>query len=68
VRSTTYLVYNSDTVNVHPILQTLLASDPNGSVPTQIQAQLTWNNGTPQSWVTFATTGHSAGDVYALSL
>jgi RHS repeat-associated protein len=35
-------------------------------VPSQIQAQLTWNNGTPQSWVTYTTTGHSAGDVYVL--
>src|SRR5262249_8855578 len=60
------LVYNSDTVNVQPIIQATLASDPHGSVPTQIQAQLTWNNGTPQSWVTFAATGHSAGDVYVL--
>jgi RHS repeat-associated protein len=62
------LVYNSDTINVQPVVYTQFASDPTGSVPTQIQAQLTWNNGTPQSWVTFSTTGHSAGDVYALSL
>src|SRR5262249_59988221 len=58
--------YSSDSVSVKPILQTTLASDPQGAVPTQIQVQLTWNNGTPQSWVTFSTTGHAAGDVYLL--
>src|SRR5262249_42360803 len=41
-------------------------SDAGGSVPSNIQAQLTWNNGTPQSAVTFSTTGHSAGDDYLL--
>ncbi len=59
--------YNSDTVNVQPIIPATFASDPNGPVPTQIQVQLTWDNGTPQPWVTFATTGHKPGDVYLLS-
>ena len=36
-------------------------------MPSQIQAQLTWN-GTAQSTVTFNTTGHSSGDVYNLPL
>ena len=58
--------YQSQTVNVEPIIQATLTTDPSGSVPSQIQAQLTWNNGTPQSWVTFSTTGHSAGDTYLL--
>src|SRR5262249_19013311 len=62
----TALVYASETVTVKPILEATLASDAQGSVPTQIQVQLTWNNGTPQSAVTFSTSGHSAGDVYLL--
>jgi RHS repeat-associated protein len=62
------LVYNSDSVTVKPIIQATFASDAQLAVPTQIQAQLTWNNGTPQSWVTFSTSGHSAGDVYLLDL
>jgi RHS repeat-associated protein len=61
------LVYNSATVNVQPIILSTLATDFCASVPSQIQAQLTWNN-TAQGWVTFGTTGHSAGDVYALPL
>src|SRR5262249_33012426 len=36
--------------------------------PTEIKVQLTWDNGTPQNWVTFSTTGHSAGDVYLLDV
>src|SRR5262249_42450429 len=60
-----YLVYNSSTVSVQPIIETVQFSDLEGSVPSQLQAQLTWNNGTPQAWVTFSTTGHSAGDLYA---
>jgi RHS repeat-associated protein len=60
------LVYHSDTVNVQPILQPVLYSGSSTSVPSQIQAQLTWNNGTPQSWLTFATTNHSVGDAYLL--
>ena len=44
-----------------------LASDFTAAVPSQVQAQLTWN-GTPQGWVTFGTSGHNSGDVYALPL
>jgi hypothetical protein len=62
------LVYLSDTVDVHPVLEVTVPSDGSDPVPTQIQARLTWNSGTPQSWVTFATTGHSAGDNYVLAL
>jgi YD repeat-containing protein len=58
------LVYNSDTVNVRPIIEADWSSSSADAVPTQIQTQLTWNNGTPQSWQTYGTTGHSAGDVY----
>jgi YD repeat-containing protein len=62
------LVYDSATVNLSPILEASLTSDPAGSVPSEIDVQLTWNNGTPQSWVTFSTTGHSAGDTYLLAV
>jgi len=63
----TPLVYHSGAVDVRPILEVTFPTDSGSSLPTQIQAQLTWNNGTPQSWVTFATTGHSAGGHYALA-
>jgi RHS repeat-associated protein len=62
------LAYNSDSFSPAPIVEISYASDPNGTVPTSIKAQLTWNNGTPQTAVTFSTTGHSAGDVYLLDL
>jgi len=61
------LVYNEEIVNPRPIIEATLDSDPSGSVPTNISVQLTWNNGTPQTAVNFATTGHSAGDVYLLA-
>ncbi len=59
------LVANSDTVAPRPIIETTLASDPNGPLPTQIQVTLTWN-GVAQAPQTFAVTGHSPGDVYLL--
>ena len=61
------LLYNSSTVNVKPVIQVSLASDFCAAVPSQIQAQLTWN-GTPQGTMTYATTGHSSGDIYSLPL
>jgi len=64
--STLSLTYNSDTVDVRPIIETNYHSDPNGPVPTQIQVQLTWN-GTVQPPVIFSTSGHSPGDVYLLN-
>ncbi len=48
-----YLTLNTDSLNVYPILGFSLATSRNG-VPTSLQAQLTWNNGTPQGWVGFA--------------
>ena len=68
VSSVSALNYVASTINVKPILQTLFASDPNGAVPTQIQAQLTWNGGSPQGWITLGTSGHSAGDIYDLAV
>jgi virginiamycin B lyase len=61
------LVYNSDTAYVLPILQATLNSDPNGSVPSQLQVSWTWNN-TNQTAVNFGTTGHSAGDTYLMDV
>src|SRR6185437_8675695 len=53
--------------SVQPIVETLVATDASGAVPTQFSVLLTWN-GTPESPVTFDTSGHSAGDVYALGV
>jgi RHS repeat-associated protein len=59
-----YLVYNSNTVNVLPIIETTFYSDSGATLPSTIQDQLTWNNGTPQSAVSFSTTGHNPGDTF----
>jgi YD repeat-containing protein len=61
------LVYNSGTINVQPIIQVTMNSCSCTVVPSQIQAQLTFN-GIAQGWITFGTSGHSLGDVYALPL
>ncbi len=61
------LAYNSDTVDVQPIIQTTFQTDANVPVPTRIQVTLTWN-GTTQAPVIFQTTGHSPGDEYLLSV
>src|SRR5262249_47377013 len=61
------LVYNSGTVNVRPIFTGTLTSPGTGTYPTELKLQLTWNNGTPQSWVTFATTGRTPGDTVAVA-
>jgi YD repeat-containing protein len=71
------LVYNSDTAIAAPgtgsgaplpIINATFGTDSSLGVPSQIQAQLTWDGGSPQSWVSFATTGHSAGDTYLLAV
>ena len=60
------LTYNSDTASPQPIIQAELQSNPDGPVPDEIQVQLTWN-GVVQDWITYATTGHEAGDIYMLT-
>jgi YD repeat-containing protein len=60
-------VYNSETVNRRPIIEIAVATNAGAGVPTEIKARLTWNNGTPQDWVTFSTSGHAAGDTYAIA-
>ncbi len=61
------LVYSSDTVHVRPIVEATLSTNASDPVPTSIQVQLTWNDGTPQPWITFSTIGHSPGDSYLLA-
>ncbi len=61
------LTYLSSVLNGQPIILATLASDFCSSVPSQIQAQLTFN-GTAQPTVTFNPTGHNPGDVYAIPL
>ena len=53
--------------SVQPIIETLVATYPGGPMPTQFSVTLTWN-GTAGSPVTFSTTGHSPGDVFALGM
>src|SRR5262249_13553522 len=36
------LVYNSDTVAVHPVIEASLTTDPAGEVPASLDVQLTW--------------------------
>src|SRR5262249_58257632 len=62
------LVYNSDSVNVKPIIEATLTSPTGGAVPNSFDVQLTWNNGTPQTAVNFTTTGHSSGDTYLFAV
>src|SRR5207237_6478837 len=45
------LVYNSATVNVRPVVQLEVQTDPFGAAPVQAQVQLTWN-GVSQTPVT----------------
>jgi RHS repeat-associated protein len=61
------LSYHSTEVNHRPLVETVLLTDPLDPLPTEIKVQLTWNNGAPQSWVTFSTSGHSPGDQYLLA-
>jgi RHS repeat-associated protein len=59
------LAFCTRTLNVQPVFLATLASDFCAAVPSQIQVQLTWN-GNAQGWITFGTSGHTSGDVYAL--
>jgi RHS repeat-associated protein len=59
------LAFATRTLNVQPVFLVTLASDFCAAVPSQIQVQLTWN-GNAQGWLTFGTSGHTSGDVYAL--
>jgi YD repeat-containing protein len=61
------LVYNSATVNVRPIIQVAVQTDPLGPVPVQAQVQLTWN-GVNQGTVPFSASGQQPGAIYILSV
>jgi RHS repeat-associated protein len=61
------LVYNSATVDVRPTIQLTFQTDPQAPVPTQVQAQLTWN-GQQEPAQTFPTTGVSAGEDITMSV
>ncbi|WP_406697219.1 RHS repeat-associated core domain-containing protein [Singulisphaera sp. Ch08] len=60
------LVYNSDTVNVRPVIQAEFKSSEDDPVPGSIKVQLTFN-GVVQDWITYATTDREPGDTYLLS-
>ncbi len=60
------LSYNSDTVDVRPIIQTTFQTPPNLAV-TQIQVTLTWD-GTPQATESFQTDSQGQGDEFLLSV
>ncbi len=60
------LVYNSDTVDVRPIIQAQLASSAGEAVPDSIQVQLTFN-GVAQGWTSYETTDHDPGDDYLIT-
>src|SRR5262249_43947151 len=62
------LVYASGSVVAQPILDVTVATNPQDSVPDLLEARLSWNNGAFGSWVSFSSTGHSAGDTYYLAL
>jgi RHS repeat-associated protein len=68
VGAQTGLHYVSSAVVDQPIIETTYQSDPGAAVPTSLQARLTWNGGTPGSWVSFSTSGHSSGDLYDMAL
>ncbi len=61
------LVYNSDTVSQQPIIQVQLNTPNNASLPSPIQADLTFN-GTAAGTVTYSTTAFTPGDTLTLAL
>src|SRR5262249_34735127 len=60
------LSYNSERVDVRPVISATLRSDNVQSLPSTITAQLTWN-GTTQASQTFNTTGLVAGDTITVA-
>jgi len=68
VGAQTALDYVSSAVVDQPIIEATYQSDPGAAVPTSLQVRLTWNGGTPGSWVSFSTSGHSSGDLYDMAL
>jgi len=61
------LVYNSDFVDVRPIVQANVQTDVNVALPPSITAQLTWD-GNVVATTTILTTGKSPGQLLTLAL
>jgi hypothetical protein len=61
------LTYNSDTVEVRPVVQVALSSGSNDPVPTSISADLTFN-GVDSGPVQFSVAGHNPGGTYLLAV
>jgi YD repeat-containing protein len=59
-------VYTSASEEPRPIISAYFPSSAGDPLPTDIKLRLTFN-GTAGSWITYATTGHSAGDQYLLA-
>ena len=58
--------YNSNTVDVHPILGGTITSDPGDPVPASIEAQVTWD-GTTYSSFNLSTAGGVVGGSYSFA-
>jgi hypothetical protein len=61
------LIYESERVNVKPIVQATIQSDSTTALPSTITAQLTWN-GSVVATQSFTTTGKSPGDLLTVAL
>ncbi len=61
------LLYNSETVSPKPIIEFTVTTVAGNGLPTEIDVDLTFN-GTDQGNTVFSTSGHSAGDTYALAV
>jgi RHS repeat-associated protein len=62
------LVYNSETINVRPVVQIDLTGAQLAVTPNQIKAQLTWGDRSPEDWVTLPVNSLSAQGGYLISL
>jgi RHS repeat-associated protein len=60
------LVYNSDGVNVKPIVQATLRTANNAALPGTVTAVLTWNSGTPATF-TYSTSADQPGDTLTIA-
>jgi RHS repeat-associated protein len=60
------IVYNSDSVNVKPIVQATLQSVNNAALPGSITASLTFN-GSSTGTLTYSTAGLAAGDPFVIA-